>query len=123
MTHHERFLRRKEIAQYINEGNSVNDASVRFKISEATVRSACFEFLGVLPDRRKSANELAPSTYKIIARLTNTGRELGIIAKEFGVSRQRITQIYHRCIEAGIPVIIRKQGPKKENYHAEGNRV
>ncbi len=47
---------------------------------------------------------------KIISELINADKSLMQIGKDYGVTYQRIQQIYNACLANGIPVVKRKKG-------------
>ena len=114
MTHEERHTRRKNISLAIQAGESVAEVARKFQVSARTISSACQEN-GNVTSPRPRRYALAPSTYRIIAKLLNTQDNLAEIARQESLSRERVSQIYRRCRETGIPVPIRLRNGHGDN--------
>jgi hypothetical protein len=112
----ERIARRgrmaKDVKQLLRSGAAVDKAlavvSNRYRVGSELVRSACRQHRVVLP--RKPPTKLAgPSlkTLRIIAQLMKKPAELSdrnnsAIAREHGITRQRVGQIKREALEAGV---------------------
>ena len=99
MTHPEKRARREAMARAVREGESPAEVAQRYRVGYATVREAMREHGVVIDDRRAAVKKI--TTYTIIARLIR-GVRPAQIARDCGVSRQRVGQIYQKCVEAGI---------------------
>ena len=103
MTHKERRQVRATLAQLLSKGAQVADLCEQFNVSGHTVHRAAEEF-GVEVRTDVHTNDLGVNTYNIIADLVMTDLSLSVLATRYKVSRQRVSQILHRCKQAGIPV-------------------
>ena len=99
MTHPERAARRQKIAEYCREHTQI-EAALEYGVSIHTVKAACLTG-GV---KYRCDNAIASSTYDVIADLVNTDAALPVVGVKHRISRQRIHQIFTRCLKAGIPV-------------------
>ena len=106
LTQPERAARRARLAAEVAAGKSKQEVASEYGVALSLVRTACEE-AGV---RRESHNTVWPSTFQVIAALANTDATLTDLAREFRVTKQRISQIYLRCLDAGIPVRVRSHG-------------
>ena len=99
-------VRRKAMAEAIQAGESEAKVAKRFGVEVGYVRRAARQN-GVLiaAERYKDT-----SAYDVIGDLCRTTDPLAVVAIRHGLSRARISQIYTRCREVGIPVNRRKQG-------------
>jgi len=80
----------------LSRGESIADASRAAGVScERLYRNARANGIA-LPSRARF------KSYAVLARLINTADTLGVIAADFGVTRQAIHQIQQRAVEAGI---------------------
>lgn len=103
MTHPERAARRKKIAAFVAGGGTVQDAVRTFGLSYSQVQKACWENGTDIP----AVKPIKRTTFQIIAALCTTDESLAKIAARFGISKQRVGQVYHTCRAAGIPVRVR----------------
>lgn len=108
MTHDERRRRRAAIAAAAKADGPVA-AALRFGVTPETVRTACREH-GVGMTR---AAPSSVSTYEIIGALISTDTPIAAVAAARGLSKQRVHQIYQKCLAAGIPVRTRARGRPK----------
>jgi hypothetical protein len=107
MTHLQRTKRRKKMAEEvqrlmarkIDPEECLRRVSDKHLASIATVRGACREHGVNLP--RKFSPVMAMSSLEIIAEL-QAGRRGTDIAKERGISRQRVDQIRRQAEQAGL---------------------
>ena len=112
--------RKKAIADYMSNNKcTYAEAAKIFGVSVATVGLARREY--------GSTNHLkedwAAKRAKIIEELMDASRPMTDIAAEYGVTQQRIGQIYRRAIKSGMPIpkrgswvkldAILRQGPPK----------
>ena len=98
---------RKNIANEIMNGASLDEAVAKFKISFYKVRQACKENGVVLP-RIKC---MAADTLGVIADWFNLDMQIADIAKKHHASISYVGGICHRAREAGIPIPMRKNCP------------
>lgn len=94
---------RRQIAQWVKDNNaSISEATLNFQTSRNRVGQACKEN-GIVP--RSEVNDYDPpvsrSNFEILLLLMQ-GYSQADIAREFGISRQRVEQIQKRAIEAKI---------------------
>ena len=107
MTHEEKRQRRETLANNVRGGMTLEQAARRSGLSTAWARRACEEHDVVLPDRR--TDKLSHSTYVLIGKLCTSNTPLNQLAQERGISRQAVSAIYRKCLDANIPVKVRKQ--------------
>ena len=91
--------RRAEAAAAVAAGESPKDVAARYDRVLDWVHRSCWE-AGV-PYR--TGNSVGLSTYRIIAALLRGERQVDI-ARQFGMSRQRVGQVREHCLAAGIPL-------------------
>jgi transposase len=96
VTLEERAARRKEMAMFAKK-NGVDAAAQEFGVSIGTVYGACREN-GISLVRRPQQAELM----LVITRNLLDGERQSDIATELGVSRQYVSHVKHRAIEAGF---------------------
>ena len=99
MNHQERRERRRLIAEHAAE-NGLASAARTFGVTIVTARSSCAEY-NVEPTHNKIRREF--SSYRIIADLLY-GLSISSIAEQHHISRQRVSYIKDKCVEAGIPI-------------------
>jgi transposase len=99
-------LRRQQIAQRIADGNDPTSVAREFDVCIGTVVGAC-KSSGV--EAPYGVRALASKTYEIIRELIVRQRlpagqrvSLGTVASQFGISKQRIHQIFEHCKDAGL---------------------
>lgn len=111
MTRDEQTARRKAIADFVAANHSLADAAAKFNVSRVTVGVACRENGTPIPKPGRPARRLpAPATYQIISALCAGDDPLTAIAGRFGISKQRVAEIYRECRKAGVPVRVRTPG-------------
>ena len=91
-------LARKEAAQLISQGNTIQYVAKAYDRSTSWVTQACIEF-GVPRPNKGCPTRI--NTYKIIRKLMS-GIKIQTIAIEFHTSRQYVEQIRDKCVEVGI---------------------
>lgn len=96
MTHKERVLIRRKIAEAISSGHSVCQACRKFKVSVGYVRSCCEEKGVLLP--KKVVNVFT------VFKMALSGIRQSKIAEALGASRQRICQIVRQARESGFDI-------------------
>jgi hypothetical protein len=118
LSHDARLARRRAIAQAVRAaGGQTHGIAMTFGVSQTTVHFACAE-CGVAIQPRRSGKS---STYALIAALFDAGRTMDAIAREFGVTAQRIGNVYRDCRRAGVPVPQRHTGPCRRPEGDHGN--
>ncbi len=100
ISHEQRRIRRKAIADAIASGDLYSKVAVKFGVSIATVFSAMSEN-GVPAEGLRVSRQV--NTLRIIQCLMGGLRPVDIAA-EFGVSRQRIHTIRADAIKAGFKI-------------------
>lgn len=104
MTHAQRHARRLALIEEVRRGRLMTEVAAEAGVSVGLLRKECAR-VGVAQPQY----QVLPNTYTIIAALLNTGDTLTAIALRFGISKERVRQIYQRCIDAGIAVARRRQ--------------
>lgn len=106
LTHAERRLRREEIAAFIRNGSTVDDACEHYNVSANTVHTACRHH-GVIPPPL-SASSSKVSGFKVLSEVIKATK-LGLkeasyaeVASYLGVSRQYVSQCIKRANESGL---------------------
>lgn len=110
MKHKDIAILRKDIANYVFNGGSINDAAVRFNKSMYQVQSACKQF-GVTYPRRIAAKPV--TVFLILKELFDINNTLQQIGEKFNVSSQHVSQIYIKAKEAKIPGLPLRQKSRK----------
>lgn len=102
MTHAERAERRAAAVEMVRGGKTVAETAGHFGLEYGTVKQAC-AVAGLV----RAAEHTPPrNAFKILAAmLKDPTRRVIDIAREFSVSSQRISQVRHAAIEAGVPGI------------------
>lgn len=106
----------KRIIACIHDGLTEREAARKLGVSLGTLRFYCQQSGLTFAH----AHRIPSSTYTIIARLCQTDETFSSIAREFGITRQRVYQVYERCRKEGIPVRIRQR--LKTKMPANDNR-
>jgi len=96
MTHAERCERRRQIAETVRGGASLKEACKKHGVTATLVYASCAEHDVDLKLRA------SPRVLKVIAALQDPGRSLAEIARSFGISPQRVSQIYEEAVTCGI---------------------
>ncbi len=109
MTRDQSRARRRDIAQVVADGASVREAAAQFGVSGRTVAHALREF-GVADQRNRNGGVERFTAYDVIAALFDGARGIHRIARDLGISHQRVAEVYRRCVRAGIPVPRRPKG-------------
>lgn len=98
MTHEERRARRREMAQFAKENGVAATVQV-FRVSDNTVRSACYEYAVTPP--RSNPPTLGPSALRVLVLLMH-GNKPADIAAEFGFTRQYVCDLRKRAVAEGF---------------------
>lgn len=96
LTHQERHDRRKAIADAVRSGKTIEATSRQFKVTVTTVKGACKAFDVTWPDTEKRVDSLA------IVGALQAGAKVAAVAAQFCVSRQYVSEVRKRAIEAGV---------------------
>lgn len=116
MTHNERWIRRRNIADHIKSTNcTVDEAAQLFGVSIAIVHGACREH-GVTRPSSRTDNHV--ETLAIVADMFDASRTLSEIAKARNVSRQRVSRLFVDAVKAGIPIPRRTRSPQARAIRA-----
>lgn len=108
MTHLQRANRRQRIAQAVRRGATIAEASQEFCVSFRTVQQSCRENGVEYPKAPPIPTSMTKvGIFPILARLCNSSTRLHLIARELGVTAQRVGHIYRGCLAAGVPVQVR----------------
>lgn len=91
--------RRLAIAESVRDGDTTKQAADRYRVSLQTVRKACHEH-GVEVQKSNPARSFA-----ILARML-AGDNHKKIGREFGITRQRVSQVRKLAEQAGIKLPI-----------------
>lgn len=114
MSHEERKERRRNMAQDYDQGMTMPEICEKYGCESSLVYASLHEFdIPLRPRTPSPSRPLGISTYQILDRLINTNTNLANIAREFGVRRQYIHQIYAKARKHNIPVKIRSRSKKK----------
>lgn len=108
MTHYARRQRRTRIRQRLSAGEDLAAIAESEGVCAPFVRSIGRGI--VLPERLTRY-----ATYAIIAALIKTHDSTYAIAKQRGVSKQAVQQVYRKCINAGVPVVLRGMDARANN--------
>lgn len=81
----------------------VSAAARQFAVSMQTVRNACREH-GVVVDRANNVKKIASATTFVILKKLLDGVSQADLAREFKVSRQRVSEIKCAAVEAGFDI-------------------
>lgn len=95
---------RKRAADLAASGMTLEAIAADLKISHSAVRKALKEH-GI----RSPKTSARGRALKILAALFDATRPQQEIAREFGVTRQYVSSIYYRAVDAGIPVPARSR--------------
>ena len=100
MSHSARHERRRKIAAHVKTTADVAETAKEFGVGWHTVKNACREF-GVRMPRSFYARR--GSSFTILAALFDVERSYLDIATEFGVTKQRVGQVYAAALAAKVP--------------------
>lgn len=101
-SHSEAATRRAHIARYAQEHGS-GEAARQFEVSMQTVRNSCREYKVVL-DRENNCTSLASAQSFVILKQLLDGVRQADLAKQFKVTRQRVSQIKCAAVAAGFVI-------------------
>ena len=101
-THSEAATLRGHIARCAKD-YGVSAAARQFAVSMQTVRNACREH-GVVVDRANNVKPIAAATTFVILKQLLDGVRQADIAKQFKVSRQRVSEIKVAAVAAGFVI-------------------
>ena len=101
-THSEAATRRGLIVECAKQ-YGVSAAAQQFAVSMQTVRNACREH-GVVVDRANNVQKIASATSFVILKQLLDGVRPADIAKQFRVSRQRVSEIKCAAVAAGFVI-------------------
>jgi DNA-directed RNA polymerase specialized sigma subunit len=107
-----RELLHAQIAAYVSDGHTLQDAMRHFRVNYYRVWNACV-LAGI--DAKK---DLPNRTYEIIAALIHTDKTLTEIADQFQMTRANVSVIYNKARKAGIQIAERIQGVRPKPDHA-----
>ena len=93
----DRAARRKEIAEFVRDGGSIEDAAHTYNTTLGNVRDICRTH-GVELQRNDQIR------WDVVAALILERGTMAYFARKFSLSRQRIQQIRDKLIDAGIPL-------------------
>ena len=101
MTHAERTTRRREMADFVNEGGSIREAAIKYEVSTTLVRDAYRVFY---PDGAKPKKDLprASKTIRIVAELLRSTDSFSAISSRVGTAYQRIQDVHSQMVSEGI---------------------
>lgn len=105
MTHKERATRREQIRQDVREGMPLAVVAEKYGMAYDSIVA----IKTGTPHVRVSSRQ---STYAILADLINSDELLIHVAARHGVSKQAVSQIYLKLIEAGAKIPLRPKGRK-----------
>lgn len=109
MSHEDRRLRRKKIADYAKD-HTDRETAKKFGITSQTVRFSRNEF----QVSKAYKQEVPPSSYEIIAALIR-GEQKSEIARRFGVSQQFIGQVRDRAVKHGVFAAVKDYATKNRD--------
>jgi Mor family transcriptional regulator len=133
MTHKEKADRRGNIIAQYKNGTNIAELANKYSLSSEYIRSILsshgvytYPHKAKVLERNKNKEyieyRLLNSTYRIIADIINTNKFYSDIAKEYGLSRQRVKQIADLMLKAGINFPTRKYGRKSKDEQSNSNR-
>jgi uncharacterized protein (DUF433 family) len=130
MTHKEKADRRGNIIAQYKNGVSIAELASIYSLSSEYIRSilstsGVYTYPHKARLQEKNTNRIYQayvSTYSIIADIINTNKFYSDIAKEYGLSRQRVKQIADLMLKAGINFPTRKYGRKSKDEQSNSNR-
>lgn len=109
-THKEAYLRRKQIADAVKHGMTVEDACDEYQVSYHLVTSSCREWGVDYP--KKSVGRPSNVVLRIIAARQNTGLSQAEIAREVGVSPSLVSGALKAAKKAGVSMPGEPKGVK-----------
>lgn len=108
MNKHERAARNRDIAHLIASGATIQTAANQFGVSYNTARRAYVSHADygtdLLPSPARSVRKrstISDRNLAIIQRVFDDGRSVSEVAEEYGITRQRVSQI---CQKSGLSV-------------------
>jgi transposase-like protein len=105
----ERAERRRKMAEEVKGGATLAEAAAKFGMSSAVARRACRDHGVEIP---KTERQPVPRTMQILAALLYTKKGFARIAREFGVTRQRVEAISKAAAANGIKVPPRRRSSR-----------
>lgn len=121
----QRAKHRVQIARFVKSGHSLMEAAQRFGVALVTVEHACREHLGWVPAhavhrRQRGPKYWAPRSLQALALLQGGKLNQSEIARQLGLSRERVRQVAKKAILLGI---LKPEGKKwrlKPRRHSSG---
>lgn len=98
MTHLQRRKRHEEIASFINDGHTINEAISKFGVSYNIIYLA-IKKKGIVPKEKFRNTNL-----RLIAEILNTQDSYTKIAKKFNITPQAVSLMGKRLKEVGINI-------------------
>ena len=102
LSHYKRAARRSRLAEMVQGGLTVSEAARAEGVCESTAQAACRASGVPYADRRRRHNG-PPSPLRILAALFDAGKSYREVSECFGVSRQRVGQVFAEAVRLGIP--------------------
>jgi DNA invertase Pin-like site-specific DNA recombinase len=109
MTHPQRLVRRMMIAEEVRRGMDLAQVAKEYKVSYATVFAACQEH-GVKWEKPKKETVAHRSIAILSEILKNPDKSFTELAKDLGVSKQRVSGIYHEALKVEFPGLEKERG-------------
>lgn len=100
LTHQERCIRRKKMAEHVSKGNSVESTAKKFGVSRTTVADACAE-MGISQPYSGNLKGQSSSELEVISKLLS-GSTRSDVSRSMGVSKQYIESVVRRAEKSGI---------------------
>lgn len=121
MTHEEKRVRRKAIAEAVADGMAPREAAQQFGVNICWVYTSCKEY-GVKCDGGPG-NIAQVNTFAILKALVDGDLYYSEIASKYGITKQRVEQIARRAEMAGWSLALRKRGERRQPKPTENEDV
>lgn len=90
----------REIANYISQGNTIEEACTKYSLRPITIKEACRKN-GVMLARKSNPPAFSTTTFEAL-RMILLGHEDSSIARELFITRERVRQIRLGAIAANL---------------------
>jgi len=99
---------------YLVKGKTQRQIAELMGLSESAIRKILGSALGAVANNADKRRELKPEDYLVIARLILGGEKQSAIAKRFGVSQGRISQVWNEFRDEVYGLYVKKRLLKRE---------
>lgn len=105
--------KRRRAVELVCGGASLTGAGRKCGMSTQDVAEACRRNGVEVPDPQNNPTLSSPRTFAILAQLINSDESMAVIARQFGVVRERVRQVAAAAQKAGIALHPQRKFPRE----------